>query len=105
MTCSLTTTAASYSDFVNSSDNFDYYRFDLASTALVDFTLTPATANADLQLLDSSGNGILSSNQTGITEDFIRRSLKAGTYYILVTPGTGSTTNYTLKASAKLIVI
>ena len=101
----LTTTPTSYSDFVNSSDNFDYYRFDLASTALVDFTLTPATANADLQLLDSSGNGILSSNQTGITEDFIRRSLKAGTYYILVTPGTGSTTNYTLKASATAIGI
>jgi len=96
----LTTTAATYSDFVNSSDNFDYYRFDLTSAALVDFTLTPATANADLQLLNSSGNGILSSNQTGIAQDFIKRSLIAGTYYILVTPGTGATTNYTLSAAA-----
>ncbi|MEH2196405.1 MAG: pre-peptidase C-terminal domain-containing protein [Nostoc sp.] len=96
----LTTTPATYSDFVNSSDNFDYYRFDLTSAAVVDFTLTPATANADLQLLNSSGNGILSSNQTGIAQDSIKRSLIAGTYYILVTPGTGAATNYTLSAAA-----
>ncbi|MBD2523587.1 pre-peptidase C-terminal domain-containing protein [Nostoc sp. FACHB-133] len=96
----LNTTPATYSDFVNSADNLDYYRFDLASDALVNFTLTPATANADLQLLNSSGNGITSSNQSGTAQDSIRRSLIAGTYYILVTPGTGAVTNYTLSAAA-----
>ncbi|WGV26387.1 ELWxxDGT repeat protein [Halotia branconii] len=99
----LNTTATSFSDFVNSGDDKDYYRFDLATAALVDFTLTPATANANLQLLDSSGNGIQSSNLSGTAVDSIRRSLNSGTYYILVTPETGVATNYTLSASAMAI--
>ncbi|WP_427162743.1 pre-peptidase C-terminal domain-containing protein [Aliinostoc sp. HNIBRCY26] len=100
----LTATPTNFSDFVNSGDNLDYYRFDLATTALVDFSLTPATANADLQLLNGSGNGIQTSNQSGTAVDSIRRSLTAGTYYLLVTPGTGAATNYTLTASATTIL-
>ncbi|MFN6464741.1 MAG: ELWxxDGT repeat protein [Nostoc sp. DedVER02] len=96
-------TTNSYSDFVNSSDNKDYYRFDLTSAALVNFSLTPATGNADLQLVDSNGNNIQSSNQAGTAIDSIRRSLNAGTYYALVTPGTGVATNYTLTTSAQAI--
>jgi ELWxxDGT repeat protein len=96
-------TTNSYSDFVNSSDNKDYYRFDLTSAALIDFSLTPATGNADLQLVNSSGNNIQSSNQSGTAIDSIRRSLNAGTYYALVTPGTGVATNYTLTTSAQAI--
>ncbi|BAT51098.1 unknown protein [Nostoc sp. NIES-3756] len=96
----LTSTPANYSDFVSGADSLDYYRFDLTSTALLDINLTPATADANLQLLDSSGNGIVASNQSGTAQDFIKRSLLAGTYYILVTPGAGAATNYTLSASA-----
>ncbi|MEH2326763.1 MAG: ELWxxDGT repeat protein [Nostoc sp.] len=96
-------TTNSYSDFVNSSDNKDYYRFDLTSAALINFTLTPATGNADLELIDSNGNSIQSSNETGTAIDTIRRSLNAGTYYALVTPGTGVATNYTLSTSAQAI--
>ncbi|MEH2435620.1 MAG: ELWxxDGT repeat protein [Nostoc sp.] len=96
-------TTNSYSDFVNSSDNKDYYRFDLTSAALINFSLTPATGNADLQLVDNNGNNIQSSNQSGTAIDTIRRSLNAGTYYALVTPATGVATNYTLNTSAQAI--
>ncbi|MBN3893921.1 MAG: pre-peptidase C-terminal domain-containing protein [Nostoc sp. NOS(2021)] len=99
----ITTLPSSFSDFVNSSDNLDYYRLDLTtltnSDALVDISLKPTSANADLQLLDSSGSGVQSSQQSGIATDAIRRSLKAGVYYILVTPGTGAATNYDLSVS------
>ncbi|MCC5606412.1 pre-peptidase C-terminal domain-containing protein [Nostoc sp. CHAB 5834] len=94
-------TTNSYSDFVNSSDNKDYYRFDLTSAALINFTLAPATGNADLQLVDINGNNIQSSNQSGTAIDTIRRSLNAGTYYALVTPATGVATDYTLSTSAQ----
>ncbi|WP_341524935.1 pre-peptidase C-terminal domain-containing protein [Nostoc sp. UHCC 0302] len=100
----ITTLPSTFSDFVNSSDNLDYYRLDLTtltnSDALVDISLKPTSANADLQLLDSSGYGVQSSQQLGTATDAIRRSLKAGVYYILVTPGTGSATNYDLSISA-----
>ncbi|MEH2259270.1 ELWxxDGT repeat protein [Nostoc sp.] len=96
-------TTNSYSDFVNSSDNKDYYRFDLTSAALINFTLAPVTGNADLQLVDINGNNIQSSNQSGTAIDTIRRSLNAGIYYALVTPATGVATNYTLSTSAQAI--
>ncbi|MCG6133607.1 MAG: pre-peptidase C-terminal domain-containing protein [Nostoc sp. LLA-1] len=100
----LSSTPTAFSDFVNVADDKDYYRFDLASAALVNFTLAPDTANANLQLLNSSGNTIIqSSSLPGTAIDSIRRSLNPGTYYILVTPEVGAATNYTLTASATTI--
>lgn len=96
----LSTTAATYTDYVSGSDNSDHYRFDLTNSALVNFTLTPDTANADLQILNSSGVAIQGSFQSGVTPDTIRRSLTSGTYYILVTPGLGAATTYSLSVSA-----
>ncbi|MBD2500230.1 pre-peptidase C-terminal domain-containing protein [Anabaena azotica] len=97
---SLSSTAAAYTDFVSGSDDKDYYKFNLSNNALVNITLTPDTANADLQILNSSGVAIQGSFQSGVTPDTIIRSLTAGTYYILVTPGLGAATNYSLSASA-----
>lgn len=97
---SLSATAATYTDFVNGSDNRDYYQFNLTTNALVNITLTPDTANADLQILNSSGVAIQGSFQPGVTPDTIRRSLTTGTYYILVTPGLNAATTYSLSASA-----
>ncbi|MCW5316351.1 pre-peptidase [Nostoc sp. KVJ3] len=96
-------TTNSYSDFVNSSDNKDYYRFDLTSDALINFSLTPATGNANLDLLDINGNSIQSSNKSGTAIDTIRQSLNVGTYYVLITPAVGVATNYTLDVSAQAI--
>ncbi|MBF2069258.1 ELWxxDGT repeat protein [Fischerella thermalis] len=100
----LSSTPSTFSDFVNSADPNDYYRFDLTSDALVDILLTPETANANLQLLDSSGTSIISSTLTSTTPDSIIRSLIAGTYYIRVYPASNSqTTNYNLSVSAQTI--
>ncbi|MFB2773350.1 ELWxxDGT repeat protein [Pelatocladus sp. BLCC-F211] len=96
-------TSPTISDFVNSADPNDYYRFDLTSNTLINFTLTPTTANADVQLLNSSGGIISSSTQTGTTPDSINRSLNAGTYYIRVFPISGAATNYNLSVSATAI--
>lgn len=96
----LSSTPSIFTDFVNSLDTNDYYRFDLASSALIDLTLTPETANADVRLLNSAGTTIVSSSQTGIDPDTIRRSLNAGTYYIRVFPVSGAATNYDLSVSA-----
>jgi ELWxxDGT repeat protein len=96
----LTSTPSNFTDFVNSFDTNDYYRFDLASSALIDLTLTPETADADVRLLNSTGGTIVSSSQAGINPDTIRRSLNAGTYYIRVFPFGGAATNYELSVSA-----
>jgi ELWxxDGT repeat protein len=96
----LTSTASTYTDFVNDLDTNDYYKFDFTSSALVNLTLIPTNGNADVQLLNSSGGTIVSSNQTATTPDSINRSLIAGTYYIRVFPVSGAATNYSLSVSA-----
>ncbi|MCX7592565.1 MAG: pre-peptidase C-terminal domain-containing protein [Fischerella sp.] len=99
----LTSTPSNFTDFVNNRDPNDYYRFDLSSSALINLNLTPATANADVQLLNSSGTVISSSSRTGTAIDSINRSLNAGTYYIRVFPSSGASTSYNLSVSATTI--
>jgi ELWxxDGT repeat protein len=96
----LSSTPSNFTDYVNSIDTNDYYRFDLTSIALVDLTLTPQTADANVQLLGSNGTAIATSSQTGFTPDMIRQSLNAGTYYIRAYPASGAATNYNLSVSA-----
>ncbi|QLE49622.1 pre-peptidase [Nostoc sp. C057] len=95
---------ATVSDLVSASDTQDYYKFTLASTALVDIRFTSLSADANLALQDQNGSGIVSSNQSGTILDAIRRSLNPGTYNILVNRG-GATTaaNYTLSVVAQTI--
>ncbi|BBD65961.1 hypothetical protein NIES4072_03600 [Nostoc commune NIES-4072] len=96
----LNSTPITYSDLVNQGDTKDYYRFDLTSDALVDIKFTSLSADANLQLLNQGNSTLQSSNQTGLALDSIRLSLNSGTYYVLVTPGTTTTANYTLSLSA-----
>ncbi|MBH8563701.1 pre-peptidase C-terminal domain-containing protein [Nostoc sp. CENA67] len=99
----LTSITTEFTDYVNSVDNKDYYRFDLTSSALIDLKLTPQPGNANVQLVNSSGGSIASSSQTGTAVDTIRRSLNAGTYYIQVYSVSGAATNYQLSVSAEAI--
>ncbi len=99
----LTSTPSQFTDYVNSIDTNDYYRFDLTSSALIDLTVTPETADANVQLLNSSGGSIVTSTEIGTNPDVIRRSLNAGTYYIRVYPISGAATNYDLSVSATAI--
>ncbi|MEA5505310.1 ELWxxDGT repeat protein [Halotia wernerae UHCC 0503] len=99
----LTSTPSQFTDYVNSIDTNDFYRFDLISSALIDLTVTPETADANVQLLNSSGGSIVISTETGTNPDVIRRSLNTGTYYIRVYPASGAATNYDLSVSATAI--
>ncbi|QLE54146.1 S-layer family protein [Nostoc sp. TCL26-01] len=92
------------SDLVGTADNQDYYKFTLASSALVDIKFTSLSADANLFLQDQNGNNIQASAQSGTTLDFIRRSLNAGTYNILITAVSGVTSaNYTLSVATQNI--
>ena len=86
-------------DWVGSSDANDYYRFVLVGNANVNLVLSGLSADADLQLLDSSGVVITGSYNGGSTVDSISTSLSAGTYYARVFQYSGDT-NYTLTGTA-----
>ena len=89
----------SYTDWVGSTDTNDYYRFSLANSGNFNLGLTGLTADADVQLLNSSGSVIASSTNGGTVSESITSQLSAGTYYIRVYPYTGNT-NYNLAVSA-----
>ncbi len=89
----------SYTDWVGSTDTNDYYRFTLANSGNFNLGLTGLTADADVQLLNSSGSVIASSVRAGTASESITSQLSAGTYYIRVYPYTGNT-NYNLAVSA-----
>ncbi|MCA2795283.1 MAG: peptidase S8 [Microcystis flos-aquae Ma_QC_C_20070823_S18] len=89
----------SYTDWVGSTDTNDYYRFTLANSGNFNLGLTGMTADADVQLLNSSGSVIASSTNGGTASESITSQLSAGTYYIRVYPYTGDT-NYNLAVSA-----
>ncbi|MCC5623900.1 pre-peptidase C-terminal domain-containing protein [Nostoc sp. CHAB 5715] len=92
-------------DFVASSgfvtDASDYYKFTLNNNGTIGINLNPSSGNADIQLLNSSGQSLQpasSSTQTGINQDSINRSLAAGSYYIQVY-ASASSTNYNLQVN------
>ena len=89
----------SYTDWVGSTDTNDYYRFSLANSGNFNLGLTGLTADADVQLLNSSGSVIASSVRAGTASESITSQLSAGTYYIRVYPYSGNT-NYNLAVSA-----
>ena len=53
------------SDFVGSTDMNDFYRFDLSAPSRLNIGLSGLTADANLQLLNSSGTLVASSSQVG----------------------------------------
>ncbi|MBU6230430.1 MAG: pre-peptidase C-terminal domain-containing protein [Cyanobacteria bacterium REEB459] len=89
-----------FSDWVGSADTNDYYRFSLAQTSTFNLTLNGLSADADVQLLNSSGAVLQSSTNAGTTaESITSQSLTAGDYYVRVFPYSGNT-NYNLALSA-----
>jgi subtilisin family serine protease len=92
-------TPTTYSDFVDSTDSNDYYRFSLGTTSNFSLNLTGLSDDADVSLLDSNGSVITSSTNGSNTSESITRQLSAGTYFVRVYPYSGST-NYNLTLSA-----
>ncbi len=76
-----------------------YSKAFCANSGNFNLGLTGLTADADVQLLNSSGSVIASSVRAGTASESITSQLSAGTYYIRVYPYTGDT-NYNLAVSA-----
>lgn len=101
-TVTLGTSSQTWNDWVGSTDTNDYYRFSLSAASNFRLTLSGLSANANVQLLNSSGGVITSSLNTGSASEAISRdALAAGTYYIRVYPDASpANTYYNLSMSA-----
>ncbi|MCL1469380.1 pre-peptidase C-terminal domain-containing protein [Argonema antarcticum] len=93
-----------FNEFVGRTDRQDFYRFVLGSPSNFRLTLNGTTANVGVTLyVDTNGNGQIDSNEyvndrtvgSGGTESF-SRSLGADTYFVVVSTGSSSNSNYTL---------
>jgi hypothetical protein len=72
-------------------DPNDYYRFQLNSYSNAYLSLNGLSADANLSLLNSSGQQIAASSQSGTSSESINVGLNAGTYYIKVSQYSGNT--------------
>ena len=91
-------------------DYYDYYKFTIADNSTVNLKLSGLSEDANLSLLNSGGSIILSSRNTGSSDENISRNLQKGTYYVQVEGGYGlfggfgasdaKGTNYKLDVSA-----
>ena len=65
-----------------SSDSVDYWRFTLSEARRVGLDLRQQDANADLFVEDAEGNVLYSSTEDGTANEWISRTLLAGTYFV-----------------------
>jgi Calpain family cysteine protease/Bacterial pre-peptidase C-terminal domain len=99
-------TQRSYQDSVGTFDTNDYYKFNLTSLSNVNIGLGGLSSDANLYLLDSSGNVLKRSENGGTTAENITQQLGAGTYHIRVFPNSNaSTINYTLSTQTSAPVV
>ncbi|MBD2460442.1 DUF4394 domain-containing protein [Oscillatoria sp. FACHB-1407] len=100
----ITPSTDDFDDFVGVGDPEDFYRVNLNSPTNLNLALNGLSADANLELLNSTGTVIGRSSNTGTTEDLINQSLTAGTYFVRVFPAaTNTSVEYTLNfASAPL---
>ena len=82
-----------YSGYVG---NDDYYKFYVDSPGYLQFALRGMSADADLQLLNSSGKVLESSRKSGNSDEYANENLGIGTYYMRVYGHNGADTNYRL---------
>jgi hypothetical protein len=96
------TATQSFSDWVGSVDTNDYYKFNVGTQSNFSLSLTGLSADADVELLNSSGGVIAISQNCGTTSESITRQLSAGTYYARVYPYSSDTT-YGLSLNATAV--
>lgn len=90
-----------YTDFVGTLDSHDYYRFSLAGPRNLRLTLDGITADANLELLNSNGQVVASSNRSGNSAESISSdNLAAGQYYVHVQAIGNANTRYSLNMTA-----
>ena len=88
-------TTQRFTDSVSSTDTNDYYRFSLGSTSDFNLELNDLSDDANVWLLDSSGDTIVGSYNYGTTAESINETLFPGDYYIHVNPAWGYDINTT----------
>ncbi|MDB9449631.1 pre-peptidase C-terminal domain-containing protein, partial [Dolichospermum circinale] len=99
------TATQSFSDWVASFDIDDYYSFNVTTQSNVSLNLTGLIANANVELLNSSGGVISSSTAGGTTSESITSQLSAGTYYARVYQFSGNTMyNLSLNATTSTLI-
>ena len=92
-----------YTDFVGYSDTSDLYRFSVSSQSSFNLSLNGLSVDTYVELLDSNGERIATSNNSGTTGEWLDGHLAAGTYYVGVNQY-GGNTDYRLGLSATPIV-
>jgi hypothetical protein len=85
---------------VGPSNPNDFYSFTLASQKTFNLLMNGLSADADVQLLNSAGAVIDSSQNSGTTPESINTVLAAGTYYVRVLPYLSASTSYSLSLTA-----
>ena len=101
---SLSDTPTTYTDWVGTTDPHDYYRFSLTQSSEFDLSLTGLSDSANVELLDSSGDRLLYSNNILNNDESITAQLLAGDYYIRVYPVySNDHTDYDLTVSATAV--
>ncbi|HEY9864892.1 MAG TPA: pre-peptidase C-terminal domain-containing protein, partial [Candidatus Obscuribacterales bacterium] len=94
-----------FKDFVGSSDSNDYYKFSINAISDFNLSLENLSSDADIQLIDSTGNVIDFSLNPGNDSETIKSSgLEAGDYYLHVSSFTGDT-DYDLIVSADPVAV
>lgn len=91
--------SASVDEYIGRSDPADIYRFTLDERLTLGATLTPASAAAEISLLDASGNVIVGTSGSGTEVRSLQRVLNPGTYFVQATPAPGADTRYNLALS------
>ncbi len=84
-------------DFVGTDDPSDYYAVTINSPMSVYFKLSGLTENANVQVLNASGESLKTSNKKGTADEGIHLTLPAGTYFIHVYFAGVTGTNYRLR--------
>lgn len=84
-------------------DTLDVFRFDVARSADVDVSLDRLGRNADLFLVNSSGQLIEASQSSGNRSENLSLNLDAGTYFVAVQSRSFWGTSYQLSVSAELV--
>jgi hypothetical protein len=88
-----------YKDWVGSLDTSDYYEFNLNSASTFNLLLNGLSDNADVALLNANGEALVTSANSGTTDEVINSTLETGIYYVRVYRNEGGT-DYSLSLTA-----
>lgn len=95
----VSTEPRTHSGWVGTADVDDYYKFSLGASNDFNLSLDGMSADANLELLDSSGNVIASSTNSGIGAESISLILDHDFYYVRVSSVDAANTLYDLTVS------